>query len=134
MIMGSATVVLDVAPFRERLRRDAPEVLAEDYSKEEIAYCLAHRDGAPHLAVRHAARQALGRAMNVPADFKLLDQVEVIRAESGAPAFRFGEELGAKLAGRGIRRWHLSLSHTRELAVAMVILEGGFPGDEEDAG
>jgi holo-[acyl-carrier protein] synthase len=47
--------------------------------------------------------------------------VEILRAESGAPILTlhgYAEKLATQL---GLKNWSISLSHTREHAVAMVV-------------
>ena len=92
----------------------------------EIAYCLAHRDPAPHLAARFAAKEAISKAFGTGIGHDLgWQDLEIGRRESGEPFVILhggGEKLFQK---RGGRRLHLTLSHTQQFATAMAVLEGG---------
>ena len=92
----------------------------------EIAYCLKHRDPAPFLAARFAAKEAVSKAFGTGIGSELgWQDMEVGRKASGEP-FVILHEGGARLlAERRGRIVHLSLSHTQIYAAAVAILEGG---------
>jgi holo-[acyl-carrier protein] synthase len=50
--------------------------------------------------------------------------VEVVRTGLEAPGLVLSGGAAAMAAGHGVSRWHLSLSHTGEVAVALVVAEG----------
>ena len=61
-----------------------------------------------------------------------LHDVEVVRgteagARRGAPSLRLFDRAAALAAERGIASWHVSLTHTDRLAMAMVLAESGEP-------
>lgn len=49
--------------------------------------------------------------------------VEVVRLRSGAPTLQLFAAAAALAARRGVARWHVSLSHTATVAIAMVVAE-----------
>ena len=51
-------------------------------------------------------------------------EVEVVRLDLDAPTVVLRGSALARATGAGVVRWHLSLTHTDRLAVAMVIAEG----------
>ena len=92
------------------------------YTPGEIAYC---RGRPPNLAARFAAKEATMKALGTGVRGVGWKDIEVVRQESGAPA--------VKLHGRGQRRAQrlevreiaLSMSHSREYAVAFVVVRRG---------
>jgi holo-[acyl-carrier protein] synthase len=84
----------------------------------EIEYCLAKSDPLPSLAVRFAAKEAFQKCW--PDSFGWLEVwVEI---EGRKPILNFGPKLQTQMeAGR--LRAHLSLSHERHYALAIVLLE-----------
>ena len=91
----------------------------------EIAYCLSHRNPAPFLAARFAAKEAISKAFGTGIGKQLgWQDIEVGRKESGEP-FVILHDDGQKLfQQRAGTRFHLSLSHTENYATAVAILEG----------
>ena len=55
-------------------------------------------------------------------------ELEVLANGDGAPVLRAHGRFAAVLAARGVKRVHLSISHTKEYAVAQAVLEGGETG------
>jgi holo-[acyl-carrier protein] synthase len=49
--------------------------------------------------------------------------VEVVRLESGEPTLRLSAAAASLAARRGVARWHVSLTHTATVAIAMVVAE-----------
>ena len=92
---------------------------------DEIAYCRAHKNPAPFLAARFAAKEAVSKAFGTGIGAQLgWQDIEIRRKESGEP-FVVLHGKGAELfAARGARQLHLSLTHTENYAAATAVLEG----------
>src|SRR5207247_127774 len=90
----------------------------------EIAYCLSHKDPAPFLAARFAAKEAISKAFGTGIGAQLgWHDLEVRRKDSGEPFVVLhggGEKL---LAARRARAVLISLSHTQTYAAAVAVLE-----------
>ena len=125
MILGIGTDIVEVARIAASFAKHGELFVNRILLPAEIAYCLAHRQPAPFLAVRFAAKEAIAKAFGtgIGAQLGWLD-MEIRRQESGAPFVVLhgnGEKL---LAARGAKKLHVSLSHTENYAAATAILEG----------
>ena len=76
------------------------------------------------LAARFAAKEALAKALGAPRGLSWTD-AEVVTGPDGRPELEVSGTVADAAARRGIRRWHVSLSHDGDLATAVVIAEGG---------
>lgn len=76
------------------------------------------------LAARFAAKEAAAKALGSPGGMRWHD-CEVVTAPSGAPSLRTTATVAARAAALGVRRWHVSLTHDGDSAIAMVVAEGG---------
>jgi holo-[acyl-carrier protein] synthase len=91
----------------------------------ERAYCESRPDPATHVAVRLAAKEAVYKALQGSEAARGIGwrEIEVTRAADGRPSV----ELSGMAAGRarelGVAQVLLSLSHTHQAAVAVVVLE-----------
>jgi holo-[acyl-carrier protein] synthase len=123
MITGTGIDLVEVARIRELLTRHAERFKLRTFTAGEIAYCDACADAAIHYAARFAAKEAAAKALGTglwsEAGVNWTD-IEVIRADSGRPSLVFHHN-AAKLT-TGLRA-HLSISHTKDHAIAQVILE-----------
>ena len=122
MIVGLGIDVVEVARIARVLASPAADrFVARVFTDGEAAYCRPRRDGALHLAVRFAAKEAASKALGVPDGIRFLD-VEVAR-DGAAPRLLLhgvAEEAARRLA---VSRVHLSLTHDAGVAAAVVVLE-----------
>ncbi|MBB1031053.1 4'-phosphopantetheinyl transferase superfamily protein [Dietzia sp. SLG310A2-38A2] len=94
---------------------------------------------ARHLAARWAAKEAVvkawssalyGSAPPISPDLLVWSEIETVCDAWGRPAVRLGGEVARQVAatvGEGAR-WHVSLSHDGDSALAFVVLEGPVAG------
>ena len=125
MILGTGIDIIEVERIRASHERFGERFTRRILLPAEIEYCLRHKDPAPFLAARFAAKEAISKAFGtgISAELGWLD-MEVARRDTGAPYVILhgkGKEL---LEARGGSNVHLSLSHTAHQATAMAILEG----------
>ncbi len=115
-LVENARIAASVAKFGDRF-------LHRVFCEGEIAYCRTMRDPSPHYAARFAAKEAVAKAFGCGIGERLgfLD-MEVARADSGAPSIVLHGPGAALAAGLGVSRIFLSLSHTEHYATASVTL------------
>ena len=123
-VSGIGIDAVDVPRFRRVLER-RPTIVERVFTPGELAYAEASNDPAPHLAVRFAAKEAVLKVLGVGIGALHWRDMEVVRAEGGAPGLSLTGGAAALSAARGVTRWHLSMSHTENVAVASVVAEGG---------
>ena len=94
------------------------------FSKAEIDYCEKMKNKEQHYAARFAAKEALLKAMGTGL-FKLLslNEIEIGHDKEGKPLFRFLGNSAKKIKTKKIKCIHLSISHLKSMACAMVVIE-----------
>lgn len=125
MILGVGIDLIEVERIKASYERFGERFVNRVLRPAEIAYCLSHKEPAPFLAARFAAKEAISKAFGTGIGAKLgwLD-MEVGRKDSGEP-FVILHDGGLKLLEeRKARAVSLSLSHTQAHATAVAILEG----------
>jgi holo-[acyl-carrier protein] synthase len=123
MILGTGIDIIEVERISQRVGRDSGfrELV---FSKAEMEYCDARTTRFEHYAARFAAKEAFLKAVGRGLDSGLLlNEIEVIHESNGKPAIRLSGETERQLAGLEIRSIHISLSHLKSIATAVVILE-----------
>jgi holo-[acyl-carrier protein] synthase len=125
VILGIGLDLVEVARFERDVRGHGNGFLEELFSPREIAYCQGMRRPYPFYAARFAAREAFFKALGTGREGSMgWRDVEVHREASGKPFLVLHGETRRVAEERGVRRAHLSLTHTAEYAAATVVLEG----------
>jgi holo-[acyl-carrier protein] synthase len=123
MIIGLGTDVAEVDRFRftaKQLEKFSTKV----FTAEEIAHALKHRFAHERLAGAFAAKEATRKAFGHAIPWR---SIGVRHERSGRPYIELTGRAAGLLAARGVRRLHVTISHSRQSAVATVILEGEEP-------
>jgi len=126
-IVGVGVDAVDVARFRRLLDR-RPRLTARSSTETEQSDATGSADVAQSLAARFAAKEAVMKALGTGIGAFALTDVEV-RRTTGSGATRNAPFLvlhgtAAELAGaQGAGRFHLSLTHTDDVAIAFVVAE-----------
>ena len=95
------------------------------FTQEEIAYCTgSHGDKAQSYAARFAAKEAFLKAIGT--DLRgsgQLTEISVTNDELGKPELKVTGYYAAYAEKLGVKKIHLTLSHTSTTAMAVVVLE-----------
>jgi len=110
-----------------RLRADhiAPGFLKRILHSDEYAYILqSGADQASSAAARFAAKEAFGKALGTGIRGFSLKDVKISHDRDGRPVIEMEEHVRELCRSRGGKYVHLSISHERHYASAVVIIEG----------
>jgi holo-[acyl-carrier protein] synthase len=122
MIVGIGVDVVHV--HRMERWRKTPGLLERFFHPEELAESLSKGKSAElSLAARFAAKEAFGKALGTGLTGIVLKDIMVKNRHNGQPEIKvFGSALRS-LEKSGAGRVHISLTHERDNAIAMVVLE-----------
>ncbi len=125
MILGTGIDIIEVARVASSVERFGDRFLQRILRPPEIEYCLRHREPAPQIAARFAAKEAISKAFGTGICAALgWHAMEIAKRESGEPFVILHDEGKELWAQRAAQRLHVSLSHTQHYATAVAILEG----------
>ena len=124
MILGTGIDIIEVARIGTSFERFGERFVNRILRPAEITYCLSHKNPAPFLAARFAAKEAISKAFGTGIGAELgWQDIEVGRKETGEPFVILHEKGLLLLQKRAAKIVHLSLSHTEQHAAAVAILE-----------
>jgi holo-[acyl-carrier protein] synthase len=125
MIVGSGVDLVEIERIQRAMDRYGARFLDRVYLQAEQAYCMRKRRSSESFAARFAAKEAAAKALGTGISYGVhWLEIEVVREPSGRPSLCFYGR-AAEVAGRlGVVRSTLSLTHTAQVAMASVVLEG----------
>jgi holo-[acyl-carrier protein] synthase len=120
MTLASGVDIIEISRVKLVLERYGQRFLDRVYTAGEIAYC---RGRPSNLAARFAAKEATMKALGTGVRGVNWKDIEVVRQESGAPSVLLHGRGKSRAERLGVRDISLSLSHSRDYAVAFVVLQ-----------
>ena len=122
MITG---IGIDIVRIQRMERwRQRPGLLERYFDPQELAAAFSRGRGADHsLAARFAAKEAFGKALGTGFAGMVLKDIMVVSHHNGRPELRVVGTAMEALRKNGANRLHLSLTHERDNAAAVVVLE-----------
>lgn len=125
MIVGLGVDITEVPRVAASIERFGERFLRRIFTEAEIRYCETKANRIERFAARFAAKEAALKALGTGWRRGIAwRDVEVTREPSGKPTMAFHGKAAEFAAKLGVKRAHVSLTHTAETAMAQVILEG----------
>src|SRR3954449_4727169 len=119
-MIGIGVDAVEIERFRRSLQR-TPTMRTRLFTDGELAYVAPKADPVPSLAARFASREAVMKAMGLGLGAFGFHDVWVERLESGEPRLNVTGRAAQLASDRGIDTWHLSITHTAQVAIAYVV-------------
>ena len=121
MIRGLGTDIVEIARVEKACRRESFKTFV--FTEIEQAYCESRgKNSAASYAARFAAKEAFFKALGTGIFTRPAD-VEVVNGASGRPEIFLHGKAALKAQSSGVTKISVSLSHSREFATAVCVLE-----------
>jgi holo-[acyl-carrier protein] synthase len=123
LIFGVGTDIIEVQRVEDKLVRTAG-LKKKIFTPREIAYCESKHRPALHFAARFAAKEAFLKAMGTGwSGGHRFDEIEIVNNALGKPELYVHGKVLEFCRVHGVTGMQGSLSHIKELAKAVVVLE-----------
>ncbi len=127
MILGIGIDLVETTRIEKILKKHYFRFLNRVFTPEERIWLTSFRSPVQRVAALFAAKEACSKALGTGLRGVSWQEMEIFHESSGKP--------GLKLHGKALKRFqelggqkiHLSLSHERQYATAIVIIEGEAP-------
>ena len=124
-IIGVGLDATEIDRVAQMIEQYGDRFLRRVFTDGEIAYCQARRDFASSYAARFAAKEAVMKALGTGHSQGVYwTGIEVVRRH-GPPRIAFHGGAAARFASMGGTSSLLTLTHSRDLAIAHVMLMSG---------
>jgi len=124
MIVGTGIDIAEVPRIAQSIERFGQRFLQRIFTEGEMRYCDSKANRVERYAARFAAKEAAMKALGTGWNHGVRwRDCEVTRMAGGRPTMTFHGKAGEFAAKLGVKNIALSLTHTVDQAMAMVILE-----------
>ena len=121
-IIGTGLDATEIDRIQDAIGRYGDRFVRRVFTEGEIAYCRARRDFASSFAARFAAKEAAMKALGTGHSQGVFwTGIEVVRRH-GPPRLQFHGGAAERFAAMGGTSSLLTLTHSRQLAIAHVML------------
>jgi holo-[acyl-carrier protein] synthase len=125
MVIGVGTDLIEIARIQQSIARFGDRFLQRIFTPAEIEYCQRKKNAAESFAARFAAKEAAAKALGTGITHGVIWlEIEVIRKPSGQPVLVLTGRAAHRAHQLGVTRTSLSLTHSRDTALAVVVMEG----------
>jgi holo-[acyl-carrier protein] synthase len=123
MVIGVGVDIVEIRRIATALEGSAT-MAKRVFTPKEIGYCSQSKQQYQHFAGRFAAKEATLKALGTgwQGGIRWTD-VEVIAEANGRPSLALHRKAQELFEKSGASRAHLSITHSKEHAVAVVVLE-----------
>jgi len=123
MIFGVGTDIIEVARMGKIVAK-GPRYLETIFTEKEREYCETKARKSEHYAARYAAKEAFLKALGTGwRDGLAFCDIEIINDDLGKPQVFLYGKVKSFFDRHQIRQITASISHIKETAIAVVILE-----------
>ena len=121
-IIGTGLDATEISRIADAIERYGDRFVRRVFTEGEIAYCRARRSFAASFAARFAAKEATMKALGTGYSRGVYwTTIEVVR-HHGPPRIEFHAGAAARFARMGCTGSVLTITHSRDLAIAHVML------------
>lgn len=122
MIAGIGIDLIEVEKIAVSIRSET--YLHKVFTEAEIEACQSVSNSAERFAGKFAAKEAFMKAVGKGIRQGVwFTQIEILNEENGAPYARVNDDLKTSMKELGVKKIHISLTHTKRTAAAVVVLE-----------
>jgi len=123
LIYGVGTDIIETDRVKSQLEK-VSGLKEQLFTNLEIEYCESKKHHEQHFAARFAVKEAFFKAIGTGWRYGLAyKEVEVLNNKEGKPSLRLHGKSKEFADKENIKTIHISISHIKEIANAIVILE-----------
>lgn len=124
MIVGVGCDIIEIERIARAIKSES--FIRRVFTAEEAAYCQRRgQQAAASFAARFAAKEAVLKALGTGLREGSLQEIAVDNDGLGKPLVQLSGHFAMLAKQLGVKNVQISLSHSRELATAYVIMEDG---------
>lgn len=116
---------VEIDRIARSLERFGERFLRRVYTEKEVFFC---RGRVPELAARFAAKEAISKALGTGIRGIVWREMEILPDSRGKPLVYLHGRAASRAVELGLAEFEVSLTHARELAIAVVVAASASGG------
>jgi len=125
VLVGTGIDLVEIRRIEESIGRFGDRFLHRIFTDGEIDYCRSKRESAESFAARFAAKEAGAKALGTGIQYGISwKELEVVRPQGQRPTLLLHGRAAVMGQQLGVSRIWLAITHSRDLAIATVHMEG----------
>ena len=121
-VLSTGIDIIEIKRFTETINRQGDKFLNRIFSHQELLDC---GDRMESLAARFAAKEAASKALGCGIGKVSWLDLEITRNDENQPGITLHGAASDLADSQNLNTWSISLSHTSEIAIALVVAMGG---------
>jgi holo-[acyl-carrier protein] synthase len=117
-MLNTGVDLIEVERIKQAIERQGARFLKRIYTSKELALC---GDNMPSLAGRFAAKEAVAKALCTGIGDVEWTDIEILRGSNKEPILHLHGAAKKVAKQKKFKEWSISISHTHEHAIAMVV-------------
>lgn len=114
--------LIEIDRIEDALSRHGKRFLERIYTPAEVRLCSGRAEA---LAGRFAAKEAVSKALGCGIGEVRWKEIEILADDTKAPKLHLHGAAAQRAEALGLADWSVSISHSRDHAVAMAVAIGG---------
>jgi holo-[acyl-carrier protein] synthase len=117
--------LIEIARFTSAVQRHGSRFLERVFTRQELDEVGEVNGKMASLAARFAAKEAVSKAFGTGIGLLAWREIQVLRGPEREPILHFSGTAARMAEEQNLTTWSVSLSHTEQYAIAMVVALGG---------
>jgi len=119
-MLSTGIDLIEVQRIESAITHYGDRFLTRVFTAYELDYC---RGQAHQLAARFAAKEAVSKALGTGLNGLAWREIEIVANARGQPSVQLYGAAAQRAAQLNLKNFAISLSHTREHAIALIVAE-----------
>ncbi|PIU25192.1 MAG: holo-[acyl-carrier-protein] synthase [Candidatus Infernicultor aquiphilus] len=134
LIIGCGIDLVKIERIEKIIKRWGDNLTSRMFTLLEREYCKKRKSNKyQSYAGKFAAKEALLKALGLGLRGVNWTEIEISNNELGQPIIKTSGKLNIIVSKKGVSKYFLTISHTKDYAVAEVILESSAQKSEENS-
>jgi holo-[acyl-carrier protein] synthase len=123
LVFGLGIDIIEVSRIDEKIKSNDRNFIERIFTRNEINYCETVLNKEQNYAARFTAKEALLKAMGHGLGGFSFTDIEILKDDRGRPFINPLGRVKTFFKEKNIARVHLSMTHIKEVATSVVVLE-----------